>query len=319
MVGRLVPAAEVAANVVSRVLPRVDIAPRRSARPPEYDECSRLADIAVAVLLDEARLTPKPALVDMRGGGAHTDLDLALMIRSANSLRPSFAAIAAICEGRLPTRELREELAAIGRAGERAMMRATRGSNAHRGALWTLGLLVAGTVMAESDRCAGAIAGLAAVVARYPDRFAPAAPSNGSRVWDRFGVRGARGEAAAGFPHAVEIGLPQLAAGRVRGYSEDDARLDTLLSIMCSLDDTCLLHRGGRAALARAKTGARAVLARGGVSSVAGRRALLELDADLRSLGASPGGSADLLAAVLLLDRVAAPRSRDTRQALARI
>ena len=47
-----------------------------------------LAGQAVDALLDEARLTPKPGLVDRRGQGAHTDLDLDLMCRSARALAP---------------------------------------------------------------------------------------------------------------------------------------------------------------------------------------------------------------------------------------
>lgn len=42
-----------------------------------------LADMAVEALIDEVNLTPKPALVDRRGSGAHNDLNLDLMERSA--------------------------------------------------------------------------------------------------------------------------------------------------------------------------------------------------------------------------------------------
>ena len=50
---------------------------------------SWLAHTASACLIDEARLSPKPGLVDSRGNGAHQDLNLALMERSARSLRPA--------------------------------------------------------------------------------------------------------------------------------------------------------------------------------------------------------------------------------------
>lgn len=311
MVRRFVRSTEVATHVVTQAARfAADTGAMRLARS---DGAARLADAAVAALIEEARLTPKPGLVDTRGAGAHTDLDFAVMFESANSLRPSFIAMGAIARCRPPTQRLREELAAIGRAAEEDMMRATRGSNAHRGAIWALGLLVAGTVMSGADRSARAIAGRAAAVARYPDRYAPTMtpPSNGARVGHRFGVAGARGEAKAGFPHAIEIGMPALAAARLRGDAEEDARLAALLSIMSSLDDTCLLHRGGQPALDAAKSGARAVLDRGGASTPAGRKALLEVDADLRSRRASPGGSADMLAAVLFLDRVSTSRSRN--------
>jgi triphosphoribosyl-dephospho-CoA synthase len=80
------------------------------------------------------------------------------------------------------------------------------------------------------------------------------------------------------------------------------ARLDALLEIMKSLNDTCLLHRGGLAALQTAQTGAAAVLAAGGTATARGWKLLRRLDRDLIALNASPGGSADLLAATLFLD-----------------
>ncbi len=74
------------------------------------------------------------------------------------------------------------------------------------------------------------------------------------------------------------------------------------MAIMAHLPDTCLLHRGGRAALAAAQAGAQAVIDAGGTSTAAGWRALLALDTDLLERWASPGGCADLLAACLFLD-----------------
>jgi len=262
-----------------------------------------LADLAAWALVEEAELTPKPGLVDRRGPGAHHDLDLETLRRSARALRPAFRAMADAARGRGPDQALREELAAIGRAGEVRMMAATGGSNAHRGAIWSLGLLLAGTVIAGP---AGPrrIAATAAAIARRPDRFAPPVPSNGERVRQAHGAAGARGEAQSGFPHVVAIALPALRAGRAAGATETEARLDALLAVMASLDDTCLLHRGGRPALQAAQSGARAVLAAGGTATPAGRAALQALDADLLARWVSPGGSADLLAAALFLDRI---------------
>jgi len=58
----------------------------------------RLAEFAVQALLDEVNLTPKPALVDQRGSGAHDDLSLELMEHSAQSLFPMFKAMAQAAE-----------------------------------------------------------------------------------------------------------------------------------------------------------------------------------------------------------------------------
>jgi triphosphoribosyl-dephospho-CoA synthase len=271
----------------------------------------RLADLAVDVLIAEALLTPKPALVDRRGSGAHRDLDLSRLLRSARSLHGAFLKMATLAEGRKPNQALREGLALLGRAGERDMLAATGGSNAHRGAIWVIGLLVASQAISGAGATPSEVAAQAGRIAAFSDRYAPPQELHGARACRRYGVRGARGEACAGFPHVVGVGLPALWTARAHGIAEACARLDALMAIMASLDDTCLLHRGGLAALEAAQSGARAVLAAGGSSTAAGWRALLCLDADLLARYASPGGCADLLAACLFLDRARPSAARN--------
>jgi triphosphoribosyl-dephospho-CoA synthase len=275
-----------------------------AARTPRVREeaAERLARHAVEALIAEALLTPKPALVDQRGPGAHRDLDLARLIASARSLRAGFAAMARTASAGEVGLALREELGALGRGAEACMLAATGGSNAHRGAIWVLGLLVAARSMDRGASGLAAVTARAAALARLPDRHAGGARSHGAEACARYGVRGARGEAADGFPHVLGIALPKLRERRLAGAAEDHARLDALLAVMASLDDTCLLHRGGRAALEAAQSGARTVLGLGGTATAAGLQALLFLDAELVRRYASPGGSADLLAATLFLD-----------------
>ena len=279
-------------------------------RPRTHAAARQLAELAVEMLIAEAMLTPKPALVDRRGPGAHRDLDLGALLRSARSLHGAFLEMALIAVGRQPNQALREQLAVIGRAGERDMLAATSGSNAHRGAIWVIGLLLAARTIGGAALTPREIARLAARIARHEDRFAPREDSHGLRACRLYGARGARGQACAGFPHVVDIGLPALWSGRARGAEETCAQLDALMAIMSRLDDTCLLHRGGPSALHAAQSGAELVLAAGGSSREAGRRALLRLDAELLALDASPGGSADLLTACLFLDRACASSPR---------
>jgi triphosphoribosyl-dephospho-CoA synthase len=269
-----------------------------------------IAGAAVDALIAEARLTPKPGLVDGRGSGCHTDLSLDLMERSARSLGPCFQAMTRAAAVGHPGPGLRETLAAIGRDGEQAMYAATEGVNTHKGAIFALGLLVAAAVMATDSADAAQVARLAAAIAAYRDGNAPdLGQTNGGRAMRRYRVVGALGEARAGFPHVVDAALPALWASRRHGADENCARLDALMAIMADLDDTCLLHRGGTAALDAAKAGAREVLDRGGTASTAGRFALDHLDHTLRTRNVSPGGSGDLLAATLFLDVLANPSS----------
>ncbi len=268
-----------------------------------------LAGQAVDALLDEARLAPKPGLVDSRGRGAHTDLDLELMCRSARALAPAFSEMAGVAQAAgEPTLALRESLGRIGREAEAVMMKATQGINTHRGAIWAMGLLVAGAAIeldAPSPASPSRAARLAAAIARLPDRHAPQVTGNkGERACRDFGVAGARGQAQAGFPQVIEHGLPELQRSRARGDSETASRLNALLAILSGLDDTCVLSRAGPAALRALQADAAAVLAGGGVASLTGRRLLRQLDARALAWNASPGGAADLLAATLFLDRL---------------
>jgi triphosphoribosyl-dephospho-CoA synthase len=198
---------------------------------------------------------------------------------------------------------LRRRIGAIGRDAEATMMAATGGINTHRGAIWALGLLV--TAAAATGLDSARVAARAGQLARIGDPGAPASTGHkGERACIEHGVGGARGQARAGFPHVVGHALPMLKLARARGDAEHHARVNALLAVMATLDDTCLLARGGRKALAAAQDGARRVLACGGIATPNGRRAFGVLEARLRRMHVSPGGAADLLAAALLLDRI---------------
>ena len=264
-----------------------------------------LANLASQALIAEAELTPKPGLVDRRGAGAHNDLSLDIMRLSARAIEPYFREMALISDGARPNQEIREQLAAIGRNAERAMFRATGGSNSHKGAIWVLGLLISAAAMHDDEHpTASKIAATAQIIASFEDRAAPRLVSHGDVVAKRYGASGARGEALQGFPHVVEVGLPTLRLRRTSGATEYVARLDALLSIIARLDDTCLLYRGGTDALMTAKEHALTVERAAGVGTEIGRQQLTLLDRQLLKIKVSPGGSADLLAATLFLDAV---------------
>lgn len=262
-----------------------------------------LATAATDALRAEVDLTPKPGLVDLRNAGAHSDMNHALMVASSQALTLGFhdCAVAATRE-RDPVR-LRAELGLLGRESEARMMLATNGVNTHRGAIWALGLLVAAAAAEPGRWCAAELLAWVARMAAIDDpAIAPFRVSNGQRAVARFGVAGARAEAAAGFVQITDAALPVLRAARTAGACERVARLDALLALMAVLDDTCVLSRAGRSGLRLVQRNAEAILAAGGVGTRAGARGLLALDRSLVAAHASPGGSADLLAATLFID-----------------
>ncbi|MCT5708879.1 triphosphoribosyl-dephospho-CoA synthase, partial [Pseudomonas aeruginosa] len=153
----------------------------------DLGEC--LADLAVDALIDEAELSPKPALVDRRGNGAHADLHLGLMQASALSLWPCFKEMADAAQrhGRIDAR-LRGVLGQLGRDGEAAMLRTTEGVNTHRGAIWALGLLVAAAALEPRRTQAGEVAARAGRIALLDDPAGAIGDSHGERVRRRYRV-----------------------------------------------------------------------------------------------------------------------------------
>lgn len=288
------------------------LARNTSAQPTTLSE--HLANLAVDALIDEADLSPKPALVDRRGQGAHHDLHLGLMHASALSLWPAFKemAEAAATFGSIG-QPLREAVGCIGREGEMAMLRTTDGVNTHRGAIWALGLLVTAAALEPQDHSPAGLGQRAGQLALIEDRQVIAQPSHGQQVARQYGALGAKQQAQLGFPAVMQLGLPQLQRSRANAGGEQNARLDALLAIMTQLSDTCVLYRAGKAGLAAMQQGAQQVLDAGGSASLAGRRCLHALDQQLVQLNASPGGAADLLAACLFIDSLQPARGLESR------
>ncbi|GGZ24094.1 triphosphoribosyl-dephospho-CoA synthase [Streptomyces poonensis] len=262
-------------------------------------EDEALARAAVAALTWQLELAPKPGLPDPRDLRARvTRQDHRALRWSAEALVPGLTAMAAAARRTgAPSPGLRAELGAVGRSTEHSVDLAGGG---HRGALWVLGFLVAAAALEPGVRGAG-LAATAKRIAAHPDRRAPRRPSRGSSVSAKYGAAGARGEARAGFPH-VRRALEALARARAAGAPEPNARLDALLTVMSTLQDTELLYTAGPHGLRHVQAGARAVLDAGGTASDSGRDALTALDADLHARAWSPRGSGSLLAGALFAD-----------------
>lgn len=204
---------------------------------------------------------------------------------------------------------LRMTVGAIGRAAEVAMLKATGGVNTHRGAIYAQGLLTVAAGLAEerSALAAERVAALAGHIASIPDPgFEAPATSHGLVVRKRLGLPGAREEAQSGFEHVRLFALPALLKSRKAGLSEAASQINALLALMATLPDTCIAHRGGLAGLQAVQSGAKQVLDLGGVGLPEGSAAYEALCRQMEEQKLSPGGSADLLAATLFLDRLLA-------------
>lgn len=273
---------------------------------------ARVARLAVRSLYQELCLYPKPGLVSLVDNGSHDDMDALTFVRSLFSLRHYFRQICLAGWDNAAFSRLRQ----LGIEAEAAMLRATRGINTHRGAIFSLGLLCASAGRARAQGMASSPASLRAVLLiRWGAELAGHAAvkpaqqhsSNGLRVAARYAVSGAREEGALGLPSVFEVGVPALLAATARGASARCARIDTLYALMAHVSDSNVYHRAGPAGAHFVRQQAQRFLALGGTRHQRWHALALQDHQNFVGLRLSPGGAADLLAASCLVQALAGP------------
>jgi len=275
----------------------------------------QIAEAAVNALIREAETTPKPGLVDRRNNGSHPDMNLAMLLRSARSLKPYFRECAR-AGMTLEEADAFPVLRTLGMEAEKTMLNATGGVNAHKGAIFSLGLLAASAAAnlrnfeADAEKICAQAGRIAAphMKAHFRSLRAETAGSFGDRLYLETGLRGARGEAADGFPSVLHIALPALESTaeilKTMGYSmipdaEDISGVYALLRLAAETDDTTLTRRGG---LSRAKSAKREIRAL--LDSGITREKVETLDDQFIRENLTLGGCADLLACAYFLRAV---------------
>ena len=223
-----------------------------------------LADLAERAMRLELDTPLKPGLVGPDSTGAHKDMDYDVMRKGIAAIRPFFP--------RMAMAETPEELRQLGIDAEAAMLAATGGVNTHRGAIFALGL----------------------ALYRQPIAETAALLDNGSSKRREACVRGAMQMAKDGYKELFEDWLPYYASVKADAYGLQK----TLLQIMATLDDTCVIHRVGYERALAVKDEAKALVEHFDLKEL---RLLCERYA---AEGVSPGGAADMLALTIFMNSI---------------
>lgn len=271
------------------------------------DLCEYIASRAYFALNEEVSTTPKPGLVDRNNRGSHRDMGLKHFFASANALRPFFHRFAEA--GFLTRDDAPEEtfrrIRSVGLEAEKAMLSATGGVNTHKGAIFSMGLCCAAagrltpqdwTVEAILGQCAAMVKGITA--RDFAGVTAQNAATPGEKIYAQYGITGVRGQAEAGFPAVMQVGIPTLKEGLSKGLSLNDAGCAVLLHLLAATDDTNLIHRSDRQTQLAVKAQIATLLKETPFPAAA---QIEELDARFIDKNLSPGGSADLLALTYFL------------------
>jgi triphosphoribosyl-dephospho-CoA synthase len=317
------------------------------------DKCNIIGKYALKSLLFEVSATPKPGLVDRNDNGAHSDMDFFSFLSSSAALAPYFiecARAGAGFEGE-DLCELFRRLRHLGMAAEKDMLVATGNVNTQKGLIFSLGIICAasalcwkgtGTANLDTDEICERISLMTRGICERELGSSKKTINltNGEKVFKKYGVKGVRGEAEAGFPtvrkHALpvmeslcreesicrdgilpfnsilaqtcktrELSLqhkPQEPSPRYRDgvLPFNDILVQTLLHIMAVNEDTNILARHGMETLNYVRKYAARILDLGGMLTEQGRKGIHEMNRVFIEKNISPGGSADLLAVTIM-------------------
>ena len=247
-----------------------------SALCPESTWPYLLADLASRALQLELDTPGKPGLVGPDSNGAHKDMDYSTMQKGIAALRPFWPRMALAASP--------EELRELGIQAEAAMLSATGGVNTHRGAIFCIGLIlrVFCSITQSSDIQQDLRTGVHREVHRLYGKSLSDRELRESASGAR-DVKGAKAMADEGYRQLFEDWLPYYAAGA--------GELKTLLRIMSTLDDTCVIKRVGKERAQKVKT----------ESESEAPEVLCERYA---AEGISPGGAADMLALTIFIHSI---------------
>lgn len=254
----------------------------------------RVGELAQKALVFEALTTPKPGLVDCENNGAHSDMDLFSFASSVCALRPYFERCVRLGMDNAGAARLQHE----GMQAEDDMFAAAQ-ANTHKGAVFSLGILCYALGSAGENADPDEVLTRAAQVGQIflnEMKDAKHPRTGGETQYLQYGLTGARGEAASGFPSVRTIALPALEKALQEGRCLPDAGLCALLALISQVQDSNIIRRAGMNGQRLAAQQAEEWLQNG-----FDKDALRAMNDRFVAENLSPGGSADLLAAAYFL------------------
>ena len=266
-----------------------------------------LAQAAADALLQEVNLAPKPGLVDPISTGAHKDMTKDTFSNSIEALRPFLLAYAKAGENHNGTPlDLFNELRALGKQAEDAMMAATNHINTHKGANFSFALVLGATAHTKGNipkalhYCHLMTRHLVEVDFANLDQKEHL--SYGEKLYVEHGITGIRGEAATGYPSLAKA-LDYY--NTLDTHTPRHRDLLLLLYLMTFVEDGNLIHRGGIDAYKKVQQEAKLLFDEAQTLSEEELASRLEdYDNVLIERNLSPGGSADLLSLTFFCHKI---------------
>ncbi|MFT8325170.1 triphosphoribosyl-dephospho-CoA synthase [Oenococcus sicerae] len=256
------------------------------------------AQSAVKALLYEVSVQPKPGLVDPLGHLSHPDMTVFTFIDSSLSLTRYFQQVAhaGLAYSGQDLRNLFYQIRPLGIQAEQDMLAVTHGINTHKGAIFSLGIVVAASgyeQSLDSQKILCVVKQMMVGIVEHDLGQLNEIRTAGEMQFSKYGLTGSRGQAEQGFPIVSEFALPFL---KQATGSLNDRLIDTLLMIARHTQDSNLIKRAGNLAIIeKVNRQIDLYFQLGASNSTAGQKQLQKINLFFDEKNLSLGGSADLL------------------------
>ncbi len=271
-----------------------------------------LAKYAFKALVTEAFVYPKFGCVSAVNSGCHNDMDIYKFLISAMSLHKYFLKIAILAIKEDNSKMAFEKSREIGKMAENEMLVATNGVNTHKGAIFTLGILIIATVevitnKSNFDNIQSEITkmcyGIVATELESLKKKKASSLTYGEKINLENNLSGIRGEAESGFNTIFNIGLKTFE--KCMDMKLNDKLVETFICLIAYTEDTTVLHKSRDLNLLKEiQNDMHNLIALGGYKNTRGKKRIMEKNMEYIKRGISPGGSADLLSGVVFLSDV---------------
>ncbi|WP_334328591.1 triphosphoribosyl-dephospho-CoA synthase CitG [Companilactobacillus sp. HBUAS59699] len=277
------------------------------------EKAKLLVTNALRALTYEVTAWPKPGLVDPVEWGAHPDMDVFMFLDSSISMQNYLRKCAWAglnCQTDTDYRDIFREIREFGKIAEKDMFNATNGVNTHKGAVFSLGVLVAAvginigkdSSFDEDNIRDNVVKMLRELVKKDYGKLKSDGSSDltaGERQYLQYGTKGIRGEAAAGYPVVFDHGLPVFLS---TSGSMNQRAITTLMRLALYTEDSTLIKRAGSMDVIEWKNKRiNEFFDRGGLTTDEGREVLNNIQTEFSDRHLSLGGTADLLIVTIFL------------------
>lgn len=260
------------------------------------------AEMATEALIYEVKLSPKAGLVTAKSNGSHRDMNFKTFQISAMTLKSYFKeCIEHYKKHDLEDKKFFLELRELGKNAEKEMLKATKGINTHKGTIFSMGILLAVLFALFNKNKEISLSDLSEQIKLtclplQNELGANIDNTSGEKIFQKYGIQGARGLALSGYEIVLKDGIKKLLFF-LEKLSIESSLILILFYYMANTDDTNVINRSNIEVLKSIKVESKILFEKN--LEILDENLILsdmtKLNEDFIKKNVSPGGSADLL------------------------